>query len=182
VDLFEDAGNVRYRVVPKEGFKKRYATSTIANRTFEGDFQLTFQARMLAPNSKLLLVFGREIYIDLGSGNNAGGLRYTGWGDKPIGMWKQPFFPDDAWHTVDLIRKGNTITLRRDGKDFWSLTLNEDRSFTEPTPGLVEWDMTFGAREKYRWYVNFWSPGPVGLGAAMDDASSFLMDDWVVKE
>lgn len=180
VDLFDDSGNARYRVVPSEGYKKRFANSLIANRTFEGDFFLSFKARLLSPESVIRLLFGREVYLELGNAKVPGGLRYTGWGDKPIGAWEQPFFTDDSWHTVGLVRKGNSLTLRRDGKDFWSMRLKEDRSFSESLPGLVKWDKTFGAREKYRWYVNFWAPGPIGLGVADGDASSFLVDDFLI--
>lgn len=182
VDLFDDNGNARYRVTPSEGYDKRHATSLIANRTFDGDFALSFQARLLAPGSIMHILFGRDCYIQLGDEKNPGGLRYTGWGDKPIGMWKGPFFQNPDWHRIELVRKGRTLILRRDGKDFWSMNLNEDRSFSESPQGLVAWDKTFGAREKYRWYSNFWSPGPIGIGAAFGDASTFLVDDLIVKE
>lgn len=181
VDLWDEGGNPRYRVLPSEGYKKREAKSLIANRTFDGDFLLSFQARLLAPDSLLNLYFGREVYLQLGGGQNPGGLRYTGWGDKPIGKWSGAFFPDREWHRIELERRGNELILRRDGSDYWSMTLHDDRSFTESRPGLVEWDKVFGAREKYRWYANFWSPGPLGIGAPYADASSFLLDDIVVN-
>jgi hypothetical protein len=181
-DILDDNGNARFRVLPSEGYKKRTANSLIANRTFEGDFVISFHARMLTPESVLNIFFGRDVYLRLGGEKSPGGMRYTGWGDKPIGVWKAPFFTDQNWHKIELVRKGNTLTLRRDGRDFWTMTLGDDRSFTDSPADLVAWDMTFGAREKYRWYVNFWAPGPVGIGAAFGDASTFLMDDFLVGE
>jgi hypothetical protein len=124
------------------------------------------------------------VYLTLGGkvNNKSHGLGYVGWGDKPIGQWNQPFITDLEWHEVEISRRASTLVIKRDGHGFFSMKLNDDRSFTAAPEGLVTWDMTFGARDKYRWYTNYWAAGPIGFGAAFGDAAGFLMDDFDVTE
>ncbi len=182
--VVDDGGNARYRIVPSEGYKARNALAFTAGRTFDGDLTIRFKVKLDTPESCFQVHLGRDVYLTLGGTvkTKSHGLGYLGWGDKPIGQWNEPFITDQEWHDVEISRRASTLVIKRDGKEFFTLKLNDDRSFTAAPEGLVTWNMTFGARAKYRWYTNYWGAGPIGFGAAFGDASGFLMDDFSVSE
>jgi len=188
VSLQEDAGNLRYTIVPSEGYRLRRALSYLAERTVAGDFRARFRVRLCTPESVFQVRLGRECFLTFGGADAPAsappGLGYSEpSGERMIARWLRPLLSDLEWHVVEVARTGETLEIRRDGERYFSLTLRADRSIATSPDDLAAWDKRNGPEGRRGGGVSrLWGAGPLGFGCPFADRSHVQMDDFEFTE
>ena len=187
VSLHDEDGNLRYQIVPSEGYRLRRAMSYLADRTVAGDFRVRFSVRLLTPDSVFQLRFGRESFLTFGGletpPSAPPGIGFSApSGENTIGRWTRPLLPDTGWHVVEVARSGEKLLISRDGTPYFSLALHENRKITATPDDLVTWDKRNGPEGRNGSLARLWSAGPLGFGCPFADKSSLQMDDFEFEE
>lgn len=188
VSLEDDAGNLRYTIVPSEAYRLRRAMSYLADRTVTGDFRARFKIRLRTASSVFQLRFGRDSFLTFAGGGASAsappGLGFSApSGESVIGRWLRPLLPDLEWHIVEVARTGDKLEIQLDGHPCFSATLGADLSVSALPADLVAWDKRNGPEGRRGGALSrFWAAGPFGFGCPFADQSHVQMDDFEFSE
>jgi hypothetical protein len=188
VVLEDEAGNLRYTILPSEGYKRRHALAYLRDRGIAGAFHLRLKVRLRTPESVFQVRFGRDAFVTLaGPAAGADAPPLFGFvassGQQTIARLATPALPDLEWHDVELIRTTESWEIRRGGKSLVKVVLKADRSVEVTPVAALTWDSRNGPGGKRGGHVSrLWTAGGFGLGAPFADKSHLQLDDIVLTE